>query len=303
MRAIERAASNLPRERNPFGISISRPAGSMYPRMTVNDLPAGISLDWIASRLARQGVGLIPLSTFAHTEEGLETGRKSFRLTLGGADGGDRLLTKTRRVLIDLNRIIAEEQARYNRKSPILSARRTPARLDRHEFGRRWEGFAGMVSGAFRDLARRELKGGRSSRRHEDASSASEFSRIVSNSSAGASKTGWNLRKIGFRWPWMETGENSKICWRGSFPPTRSPGGGRCSGAGFTIGRCIRLRCIRSGPRCSGNKSSSRSSAERTRTRGWLVRWRASWCVNSWVSTWRSTRGRKATNCCWTSAP
>jgi aspartate/methionine/tyrosine aminotransferase len=175
MKAIERAASNLPRERNPFGIAISRPAGSMYPRMTVNDLPAGISLDWIASRLARQGVGLIPLSTFAHTEEGLETGRKSFRLTLGGVDGGDRLLTKTRRVLIDLNRIIAEEQARYNRKSPILSARRTPERLDRLEIGRRWEGFAGMLSGAFRDLARRELRGGRSSRRHEDASSASEF--------------------------------------------------------------------------------------------------------------------------------
>jgi aspartate/methionine/tyrosine aminotransferase len=176
MSAIERAAANLPRERNPFGIEISRPAGSMYPRMTVNDLPAGISLDWIASRLARQGVGMIPLSTFAHTEEGLETGRKSFRLTLGGADGADRLLTKTRRVLIDLNRIIAEEEARYNRKLLALSERLPPERLDRSEIEGRWSALVGEVSASFQDLARRELGGSaRSSKWNEDAASPAEF--------------------------------------------------------------------------------------------------------------------------------
>ena len=59
---------------------------------------------------------MLPLSTFAHTEDGFETGRKTFRLTLGGSDGAEILFKKTRHVLIDLNRLIAEEAARYNRK-------------------------------------------------------------------------------------------------------------------------------------------------------------------------------------------
>ena len=89
----------------------------MYPLMVIHQLPFGLSLDWLASGLARQGIGMLPLSTFARTEEGFETGRKTFRLTLGGTDGADILLTKTRRVLIDLNRLIAEESSRYNRLS------------------------------------------------------------------------------------------------------------------------------------------------------------------------------------------
>jgi aspartate/methionine/tyrosine aminotransferase len=130
MSALEQAARNLPAERNPFSISVLRPQGSMYPRLVVEQLPAGISLDWIAGRLARQGVGLIPLSTFARTEEGIEIGRKSFRLTLGGADDAERLLVKTRRVLIDLNRIIAEEQAHYTRREVRLRPPLRGARLD-----------------------------------------------------------------------------------------------------------------------------------------------------------------------------
>ena len=37
-------------------------------------------------------------------------------MTLGGVDGAEILLAKTRRLLIDLNRLIAEEEARYNRR-------------------------------------------------------------------------------------------------------------------------------------------------------------------------------------------
>ncbi len=84
--------------------------------LRIEHLPAGLSLDWLASSLARQGIGLLPLGTFARTEEGFETGRKTFRLTLGGVDNPEILLAKTRRLLIDLNRLIAEEEARYNRK-------------------------------------------------------------------------------------------------------------------------------------------------------------------------------------------
>jgi hypothetical protein len=88
----------------------------MYPLLRVAKLPAGLSLDWLASSLARRGIGLLPLATFARTEKGYETGRTTFRLTLGGVDGADILLAKSRRLLIDLNRLIGLEEARYNRK-------------------------------------------------------------------------------------------------------------------------------------------------------------------------------------------
>ena len=59
---------------------------------------------------------MLPLATFARTEKGFETGRTTFRLTLGGVDSGEILAAKTRRLLIDLNRLIADEDAQYNRK-------------------------------------------------------------------------------------------------------------------------------------------------------------------------------------------
>jgi len=126
MQALETALRELPEDRNPFAIQILPPTGSMYPLMVINKLPAGLSLDWVASGLARQGIGMIPLSTFARTEKGFETGRKSFRLTLGGTDGAPILRKKTRRVLIDLNRLIAEEAAQYSRRQFAVIHRSTP---------------------------------------------------------------------------------------------------------------------------------------------------------------------------------
>ncbi len=178
MCALERAAADLPRERNPFGITVSRPAGGLYPLMSLSTLPAGVSLDWIASGLARQGIGVVPLSTFAHTEEGFETGRRSFRLTLGGVDGADRLLAKTRRVLIDLNRIIADEGSRYSRKSLAFSARPARHRLDRAGLDRLWEAFTGELPDLCRQHVGRELKdNGAPSNWEADPVSASEFVR------------------------------------------------------------------------------------------------------------------------------
>ncbi len=116
--ALLTAVENLPTDRNPFQLSIIPPTGSMYPLLNVARLPSGLSLDWLASSLARRGIGLLPLATFARTEKGYETGRATFRLTLGGVDGADILLGKTRRLLIDLNHLIAQEDARYNRRRP-----------------------------------------------------------------------------------------------------------------------------------------------------------------------------------------
>ncbi len=126
MDAISAAYHNLPADRNPFGIEIRPPTGSMYPLLHIHNLPPGLSLDWVASGLARQGIGMIPLSAFARTEEGYETGRKAFRLTLGGTDGAAALLGKTRRVLIDLNRLIADEAAHYSRNSFPIHHKMTP---------------------------------------------------------------------------------------------------------------------------------------------------------------------------------
>lgn len=124
MTAIEEACYNLPMERNSFRIEIQRPSGSMYPQLVIHDLPPGISLDWLASNLAKRGIGLVPLSTFARTAEGFELARKTFRMTLGGKDAAEQLKAKTRRVLIDMNRLIADEQVRYNRhRFPVHSLR------------------------------------------------------------------------------------------------------------------------------------------------------------------------------------
>jgi len=87
---------------------------------------------------------LLPLATFARTEEGFETGRTTFRLTLGGVDGAEVLLAKTRRLLIDLNRLIAEEEAHYNRKPltfKVLESRSSRA----IELGRLWEAITKQI--------------------------------------------------------------------------------------------------------------------------------------------------------------
>ncbi len=176
MSALEQAARNLPAERNPFGIAVVRPRGGMYPRLVVERLPAGISLDWIASRLARQGVGLVPLSTFARTEQGIEVGRKSFRLTLGGADDAERLLVKTRRVLIDLNRIIAEEQAHYSRRTLELRPPLATTRLDRAALWQAWREFEHRLTRAFAALLEAEARRlGVPARENGDGLRADEF--------------------------------------------------------------------------------------------------------------------------------
>lgn len=148
--AILSAADHLPPDRNPFGLMITPPAGSMYPLLRIEHLPAGLSLDWLASSLARRGIGLLPLATFARTERGFDTGRSTFRLTLGGSDRADTLLAKTRRLLIDLNRMIAEEDARYNRKQLPLhhSAGALKQASDRLP---QWEGVARQIFQQFED--------------------------------------------------------------------------------------------------------------------------------------------------------
>jgi len=118
MTALEEAVRELPAERNPYGLHVVRPKASMYPRLEVQRLPSGVSLDWIATSLANRGIGLIPFSTFARTAQGFDLAHRSFRLTLGGGDPTTSLQRKMRRTLIDLNRVLGDEESRYNLRRP-----------------------------------------------------------------------------------------------------------------------------------------------------------------------------------------
>lgn len=171
MSALSSALQNLPADRNTFGIQIIPPAGSMYPLMVIERLPAGLSLEWVASRLAALGIGLIPLTTFARSEKAFEMGRKAFRLTLGGSDGAPELLAKTRRVIIDLNRLVDEESERYNLQPLILK----PGRTAPADLLYRWEGFTrrlqhrvGTIMDSSGSALRDELKDPAMSRRFTD---------------------------------------------------------------------------------------------------------------------------------------
>jgi aspartate/methionine/tyrosine aminotransferase len=142
--ALLTAVENLPPERNPFGLDILPPMGSMYPLLQIKHLPAGLSLDWLASSLARRGIGLLPLATFARTEKGFKTGRTTFRLTLGGVDNAEILLAKTRHLLIDLNRLIGEEKSHYNRK-PLLFRDLASQNSRSIELSRAWDVVARQI--------------------------------------------------------------------------------------------------------------------------------------------------------------
>ncbi len=159
MRAIEASCAQLPAQRNPYGLKINKAPASMYPRLVIENLPDGLSLDWLSSKLALQGIGLLPLTTFARTGPGFERARKTFRLTLGGTAFAGELRKKTRRILIDLNRLIDEQALNYTPKHlNILPAKQLPA--SRFTKGRQfwWESEA-----ALKHHARQLLK----NRRHQ----------------------------------------------------------------------------------------------------------------------------------------
>ncbi len=154
MHALESALTDLPPDRNSSQLELRRPSGSMYPHLKVRNLPAGISLDWLATGLSKRGIGLIPLSAFARLEKGYDLARQTFRLTLGGSDHAETLKRKMRRVLIDLNRLIAEEASRYTRKfMPV----RTQAHSGPAVFKKAEQNWEHVVQEVTSDLSRVEV--------------------------------------------------------------------------------------------------------------------------------------------------
>jgi len=144
MVALADANAAFPEERNPFHIRIHGPEGAMYPNMVIEELPAGISLDWLGIGLASRGIGLVPLTTFARTGQGFDLARKRFRLTLGGTDSAASLQRKTRRVLIDLNRLLTKETANYSRNQLKESHQSKPLEINSKTLGL-WENLADQI--------------------------------------------------------------------------------------------------------------------------------------------------------------
>lgn len=158
MTAMIQGIQQLPADRNPFNIKITKPDGAMYPHMVITDLPGGLSLDWLSSCLAIEGVGLIPLSTFSRTAQGYELGRKSFRLTLGGTDSAETLKVKVRRIVIDLNRRITEEASRYtvHRLKDVRPGRTVSGATNDNPA--KWKVFSDQVRQQSQNLVLQELK-------------------------------------------------------------------------------------------------------------------------------------------------
>lgn len=116
------SVESFPSERNAFNIKILPPKGAMYPILKIEALPDGVSLENLAYNLARGGVGVVPLSAFARSARGYEIARSCFRLTLGGSDDNETLRKKARRLLIDLNRIIADLSWQYKLEIPKVNS-------------------------------------------------------------------------------------------------------------------------------------------------------------------------------------
>jgi aspartate/methionine/tyrosine aminotransferase len=110
---IKSAFDEFPAERNTFDISVKLPTGSMYPHLLINKFPKGVSTDNISLKLAQRGIGLIPLTAFSKTAEGYSTARNAFRLSLGGKDNAEILKNKSRRLIIEMNRLLNEESRDY----------------------------------------------------------------------------------------------------------------------------------------------------------------------------------------------
>lgn len=137
--AIKTAIAEIPPDRNPFGVRVEGPRGSMYPRLVVEHLPAGVSMDWLAAGLAGRGIGLLPFGIFARTAEGFDLAHKSFRITLGGSDDPPTLQSKTRRMLIDLNRTIDDQAGSYSLRTIRRAARPIGAGSFSRRAGEGWQ--------------------------------------------------------------------------------------------------------------------------------------------------------------------
>ncbi len=113
MEALQNAVAEIPREENPFELTVVPAEGAMYPHLLVKQMPLYVSIDKIATALAVKGIGLVPMIAFARSEESFEYANRSFRLTLGGTVAANKMASKVRRLITELTRQIQREVEHY----------------------------------------------------------------------------------------------------------------------------------------------------------------------------------------------
>ena len=113
MEALQNAVSEISTEENPFELTVIPAEGAMYPHLLVKRMPLYVSIDKIASSLAVKGIGLIPMTAFARSEESFEYANRCFRLTLGGTLSANKMAVKVRRLVTELTRQVRREVEHY----------------------------------------------------------------------------------------------------------------------------------------------------------------------------------------------
>jgi len=103
MQALVAGLNEIPPADNVYGIQLVAPQGAMYPHLVVTNLPECVSIDDLSTRLAARGIGMVPLTTFAHTAASYTYATRSFRLTLGGSTTPRQLKRQIVRLVAELN--------------------------------------------------------------------------------------------------------------------------------------------------------------------------------------------------------
>lgn len=112
LQALTQGLQEIPPSDNFYGIHLVPPEGAMYPHLVVDQLPENVSLPELSSKLARKGIGLVPMTTFALTASSYHYATRMFRLTLGGPAGSQQLRRQVQRLVTELTREI--QRIAYN---------------------------------------------------------------------------------------------------------------------------------------------------------------------------------------------
>ncbi|MDZ7260729.1 MAG: aminotransferase class I/II-fold pyridoxal phosphate-dependent enzyme, partial [candidate division KSB1 bacterium] len=120
MQALMMGLKEIPPSDNVYGIRLVPPQGAMYPHLVIENLPENVIIADLASKLASKGIGLIPMTTFAHTRYSYAYTTRSFRLTLGGSVSSQLLKKQVGRLVTELTREIQRNAYDYTLYSPEL---------------------------------------------------------------------------------------------------------------------------------------------------------------------------------------
>lgn len=123
MQALAMGLAEIPASDNLYRICLVSPRGAMYPHLVVQNLPENVNVDDLSTNLATKGIGLVPMTTFAHTESSYAYATRCFRLTLGGPASNHQLKQQIGCLVAELTQEIKRHAYNYTLYSPAQSMR------------------------------------------------------------------------------------------------------------------------------------------------------------------------------------